>query len=161
MELGDKYNLRQKILKRTENDFPLETMNNKKIFGDILDGVNCLHNELGVAHCDIKANNIVFVNGIGKMIDFGTSKFVNEVNFSVCCTFSYLAPELYENNRRLPTGFDLKPCDMWSLVVLLFFMIFGYLPFQHKNLFQKQWMLSILLNLFLFLIIIILQFVIQ
>lgn len=99
----------------------------------------------GIVHRDIKAENILFklqrLNAsLMLLADFGTAVMLRDgelelKNFSG--TLSYLAPEVV---ARQPFSF---PVDMWSVGVLTYFMLCGYMPFdcdtdkETKELIQK------------------------
>lgn len=69
------------------------------------------------------------VDGEIKLIDFGLSKaLLEEENGhhslkTMAGTLAYMAPEV------LTQKYDPKHCDIWSLGVLLYLMVSGYLPF--------------------------------
>jgi calcium-dependent protein kinase len=65
-----------------------------------------------------------------KLIDFGLSKYMEEESFkcnkslnTVAGTLAYMAPEI------LSEKYDPKHCDIWSLGVLMYLLVSGYLPF--------------------------------
>ena len=62
-----------------------------------------------------------------KLADFGFAKEISERNGcrTLCGTPGYLAPEILE---RWP-AYDTK-CDLWSVGVILFLLLGGYLPFE-------------------------------
>lgn len=68
-----------------------------------------------------------------KLIDFGLSKVLEEYNHqskslsTVAGTLAYMAPEV------ITEKYDPKHCDIWSLGVLMYLMVSGYLPFQGEN----------------------------
>jgi calcium-dependent protein kinase len=79
-----------------------------------------------IVHRDIKPENIM----IGKdkelkLIDFGLSKAKNEKGklHTIAGTPFYMAPEVLDG------GYSYK-ADIWSLGVLLYILLSGYLPFQ-------------------------------
>lgn len=78
----------------------------------------------GIVHRDIKPENIM----IGKdkevkLIDFGLSKQSSSSSLStIAGTPYYMAPEVLE-------GYYNNKCDIWSLGVLLYVLLSGYLPF--------------------------------
>lgn len=80
----------------------------------------------GVVHRDIKPENIMigYDNEI-KLIDFGLSEKVIDKNqhfTSVAGTPYYMAPEVLDEDYTFK-------CDIWSLGVLMYILLSGYLPF--------------------------------
>ena len=80
----------------------------------------------GVVHRDIKPENImVDLDGELKFIDFGLSKKFSDHSKSlktVVGTPFYMAPEVIESKYN-------EKCDIWSLGVLMYVLLSGYLPF--------------------------------
>lgn len=66
-----------------------------------------------------------------KISDFGLSKFVGEHSFmkTVCGTAIYVAPEVLMSNGTHRYG---PQVDVWSLGVILFVSLSGYLPFSQE-----------------------------
>ena len=96
----------------------------KKLFS----ALNHMHAQ-GVVHRDIKPENIMLTqSGELKLIDFGLSKRQsgNKKLKTIAGTPYYMAPEVLEGS------YDSK-CDTWSLGVLLYVFMSGYLPFQGDN----------------------------
>ena len=92
----------------------------KKLFG----ALNHMHS-INIVHRDIKPENIMITaNDEIKIIDFGLSKRQekNKKMETVAGTPYYMAPEVLDGN------YDNK-CDIWSLGVLLYVLMSGYLPF--------------------------------
>merc|ERR1719150_2668986 len=81
-----------------------------------------------VVHCDLKPDNILFVNKSEtspiKMIDFGMSKVLPRLRSlrELCGTPYYTAPEIIKGDYA-------HGCDMWSTGVIMFVMLFGFPPF--------------------------------
>lgn len=92
----------------------------------------------GIAHCDVKLENFMYDAPVGagggsenhlKLIDFGFSKMCSRqeaLHMKTCGTLSYLAPEVLN-------GIFTTQCDLWSLGVIAFVLLSGYMPFQGKD----------------------------
>lgn len=97
----------------------------------LLQALNYLH-ERGCAHRDIKAENILLVDKDGtqvKIADFGLANTLgNQSKFmSFVGTTPYMAPEVL-SGASYGCG-----VDMWSLGVLTFVMLAGFMPFSGKT----------------------------
>lgn len=82
-------------------------------------------------HGDIKPQNIHFKDredNIIKLIDFGTSRRVNEQHamHGVFGTSYYIAPEVIE-------GTYSEKCDVWSVGVILYILLSGEPPFNGQT----------------------------
>jgi len=106
-------------------------MKASKILGQIISSVYHLHT-LGVAHCDLKPENFIFKTkeegSLLKLIDFGMAKVVQwrKYHRRMNGTPYYIAPEVL-------TGRYNESCDMWSIGVIMFIMIFGFPPFYDNS----------------------------
>ncbi|ETO10053.1 calmodulin-dependent protein kinase [Reticulomyxa filosa] len=94
----------------------------------ILDALFYMHDHHRVVHCDLKPDNILFVDETEesaiKIIDFGMSKVLPRLRSlrELCGTPYYTAPEIIDGNYA-------HEADMWSVGVIAFVMLFGYPPF--------------------------------
>lgn len=112
----------------------LEEAEAATIMGEILQAVKYLNN-VGIVHRDLKPENIMLRVDKStqrqqaadvKIIDFGFAMYLKEANVSSCCgTINYVAPEVF-----LGRPYNAKT-DIFSLGVILFFMLRGELPFSH------------------------------
>ena len=84
-------------------------------------------NSLNVIHRDLKPANVLVHDGVIKLADFGFARFVDNPNISDKMTCKkgsplYMAPEVYFGKK-----YDAK-CDVWSVGVMFYEMIFKKLP---------------------------------
>lgn len=63
-----------------------------------------------------------------KLADFGFAKRVTKKNClkTLCGTPNYMAPEVFDLRQN---GYDHR-CDMWSVGVVVYCLLGGYLPFE-------------------------------
>ena len=113
----------------------------------IVDGLGYCHSQ-GIFHRDLKPENLLLdLNGDIKISDFGLSTlYVGgadggasddrvELLHTTCGTPNYVAPEVLENR-----GYDGRQADVWSVGIVLFVLVAGYLPFEEDTmptLFEK------------------------
>lgn len=112
-----------------------------KIMKKLFSAVNYIHHKK-IAHRDLKPENILFSDESAdselKIIDFGLSNIFMDPNDAKTLLDSsisfhtkvgtplYLAPEV------LKGSYSVK-CDMWSLGVIMYFLLSGKLPFLSNN----------------------------
>ncbi|CAH0715605.1 unnamed protein product, partial [Brenthis ino] len=102
------------------------------LFRQMVLAVKYLHSQ-GITHRDLKPENVLLESTedetLVKITDFGLSKFVGEDSFmkTMCGTPLYLAPEVLIANGQYTYGPEV---DVWSLGVILFVCLVGYLPFS-------------------------------
>ncbi len=95
----------------------------------IVNGVNQL-NKLHIVHRDIKPANILYHKGIFKVADFGLAKYVQDqyqMLMTRVGTPFYMAPQILKNQKYS------SKCDIWSLGVIFYQLIFGILPWFATN----------------------------
>jgi len=109
----------------------------KKIFKQIIEGLNYLH-QRNVAHRDMKLENLLIDSDLNvKIIDFGFSiENPKDKTMNVFCgTPSYMAPELASKK-----DYYGHSTDIWAAGILLYVILAGYFPFKdpnEKELFRK------------------------
>ncbi|KAI8060174.1 kinase-like domain-containing protein [Gongronella butleri] len=117
----------------TERKF-LSEEETRFIFYQLFAGTQFLHHR-NIVHRDLKPENVLMVDKSRlhvKITDFGLAKTVyrSELLDSQCGTPNYVAPEVLD-----PTGIRgySKPCDVWSLGVMLYICLCGFPPFSDEG----------------------------
>ena len=129
---GDLYRFLSKYNKLNEEDASI-------IFYQIVNGVEYLHNNF-ICHRDLKLENILIDKKKNvKIIDYNLSNFFLESNGCIlktpCGSPYYAAPEMIKNK-----SYNAKSVDIWSIGIILYVILCGFLPFEDKNsrrLYQK------------------------
>jgi glucan-binding YG repeat protein len=117
-------------LKRQKYKFTEE--NAAKLMYQLASGIKYLH-DYGVLHRDLKPENIMLSapgdNPIIKIMDFGLSKILGPLEKVVdgYGTLSFVAPEVL---IRQPYN---KQIDIWSIGVIMYYMLSGILPFDDED----------------------------
>ena len=105
-------------------------------FEQLVEGVEYCH-KLGVCHRDLKPENLLLdQNDNLKISDFGLSSLYvgdaemdgaarTELLHTTCGTPNYVAPEVIADQ-----GYDGKKADVWSIGVILYVLLAGFLPFD-------------------------------
>ncbi|KAK7203822.1 calcium/calmodulin-dependent protein kinase [Myxozyma melibiosi] len=100
---------------------------------EVLEAVDYLH-DLNIVHRDLKPENLLYLTPDADsqlvLADFGIAKVLKsegEALTTMAGSFGYAAPEIL---LRIGHG---KPCDIWSLGVITYTILCGYLPFRSEN----------------------------
>lgn len=116
------------LLKVVQSKRRLDEIEACRVFQQIVDGVEYCHRER-IIHRDLKLENILLDDqGNVKIADFGLSntiKFGRKTLGTNCGTPAYTCPEQIIGGRYVGST-----ADIWSLGVILFAMLCGYLPFE-------------------------------
>ena len=120
------------LLDRFAYSAPFSEETVSRLYKKIFSAVNHIHS-IYICHRDIKPENFLFTtkdpDAEVKMIDFGMSnKFGHgsEELSTMVGTPNYLAPEVLSARYG-------KECDVWSLGVMLYYLLSGTLPFEGQN----------------------------
>lgn len=104
--------------------------NEVKFFAaQIILGLQDLH-EKGIIYQDLKPANVLLdTKGFIKLTDFGASKYAHQTkNYKTFVgTLDFIAPEIQDKKQYN------KSIDWWALGILIYQLLYGYLPFQSKN----------------------------
>lgn len=112
---------------------PLSLAEACRAIREIASALGYIHSQ-GIIHRDIKASNVLLSEDGGcYLTDFGIARITTDTTNltstgNVLGTVDYVAPELFELDRRA----DIRS-DLYSLGVLLFEMVTGRLPFYAEN----------------------------
>lgn len=100
------------------------------IFRQIIQGIDFLHNN-GIIHRDLKLENIMLTTTDKiKIIDFGFACFWDKdikIN-TFCGSLHYVSPEIIN-----ATPYKGPEIDIWSIGVVLYSMLNGFMPFDSKD----------------------------
>lgn len=101
-----------------------------EFFRHICNGFKSLY-QAKIIHRDIKPSNILLHEGNAKIADFGFARFTDDVDQKTYMTEVgsplYMAPEIFNQNK-----YNSK-CDVWSLGILLFELLYGTTPWNANS----------------------------
>ena len=95
------------------------------LFKQAVEGVKYIHDS-GFCHRDLKVTNMLISPSKMrvKIIDFGFAVPASRPLKMYCGTRSYMPPEIIQKKT-----YEGKPCDVWSLGVVLYKLLVGDYPF--------------------------------
>ncbi len=104
-------------------------------FKELVEGVCYLHS-LGVAHRDLKLENILIDStGHARITDFGVSDVfkvcwerVPHKSRGVCGSSPYIAPEEFGGEE-----YDAQKVDVWSLAIIYYALVFHSVPWEEAK----------------------------
>lgn len=101
-----------------------------RFFLQILAGVHHMHSK-GVAHRDLKPENLLLDDDKNiKIVDFGLSNTFHEGGClrTACGSPCYASPEMIAGK-----AYDAQLSDIWSVGIILYAMVCGFLPFEDRS----------------------------
>jgi len=115
----------------------------RPLMSGLLEGIQHIH-KAGIAHRDIKLENLLLKDGVVKISDFDLSvaveamptptadtlSYVTALQATPCGTFAYAAPEVAGDRDD---GYFPYPVDLWSSGICLFAMFTCEFPFNEPN----------------------------
>ncbi|KAI8087617.1 kinase-like domain-containing protein [Gilbertella persicaria] len=141
MELCDQGDLFDYVIRDQDVNPIREEHMVKKLFTQILDGVESMH-AAGVYHRDLKLENILLRceddededEFTCKVADFGLATRERYSMEFGCGSTSYLAPEHFDDDKQVElVPYDAAASDTWSLGILLLALMFGRNPWQEAS----------------------------
>ncbi|KRX08092.1 Protein kinase-like domain [Pseudocohnilembus persalinus] len=122
--------------KELKNKSKLPEKDALEYFNQISAGCAYLYNK-GIYHRDLKPENILLHNKKAKIADFGFSKVIEQekkdqsVNQTSVGTPFYMAPQILSGEQ-----YSIK-CDVWSLGIMFYQILYGYLPWIENTNIQE------------------------
>ncbi|KAI8821293.1 kinase-like domain-containing protein, partial [Fimicolochytrium jonesii] len=102
----------------------------RRVFRQLVEAVGYCHDRRFV-HRDLKLENVLLDYSLNvKLIDFGFTREINPRNLldTYCGSIGYAAPEMIIGKQ-----YDGSQVDVWSLGVIFYTLVCGYLPFDDDN----------------------------
>ena len=125
-----KYNENGTLLDYANKKGKLDEYEAKKIFIQLIDFLEFLHDQ-SIVHRDLKCENIMLDSNFDiKIVDFGFSRKIEgneKCMLTLCGSLQYAAPEIIV---RAPYN---NSVDLWSAGVILYAITHGTLPFSSTN----------------------------
>ena len=103
-----------------------------KYFKQICNGFKVLY-EQSIIHRDIKPANILLDENEAKISDFGFARFVIDSGMESLCNFTTIGTPLYMSPQILANEQFSSKCDIWSLAMMYFEMLYGKTPWNGNS----------------------------
>lgn len=114
-------------------DFNISEDQQRKFLGELTHAMKFLHDK-GIIHRDLKLENVMMTTdhdtkASTKLVDFGLSIILGpgQQKCEVYGTQGYIAPEMFMKQPYY------KEVDCWSLGVLFYAILSGFMPFEHND----------------------------
>ncbi|KAI8917657.1 kinase-like domain-containing protein, partial [Powellomyces hirtus] len=110
--------------------FDDQSVDAKRVVKQLVEAVGYCHDK-DFVHRDLKLENVLLTTDLNvKLIDFGFTRRVNTRNLldTYCGSVAYAAPEMILGKR-----YSGPQADVWSLGVILYTLLCGYLPFDDDS----------------------------
>ena len=104
-------------------------------FRQIVEGFRTLY-DLQIIHRDIKPANILLKDGKAKISDFGFAKCIDNTGMDEVVKQTYLGTPLYMAPQILMEEKFSSKCDIWSLGMMFYEMLYGQTPWTGKTPYQ-------------------------
>jgi serine/threonine protein kinase len=113
----------------------LETNHALDIISQALEGISYAH-EQGFIHRDLKPSNIIIdLNGNVKIMDFGISKSIDEIE-TITQHSARPGTLLYMSSEQLSGNEVTVKSDLYSLGITLYEMLTGFYPYDSKTFYE-------------------------
>ena len=118
------------LINSVEDKKPLSVLTQKKLCRQIVQCVAHMHQELGTAHLDLKADNFVITESFDlALIDFGMAEDCSELlEDTQKMTEIYRAPEVFEDD-----SYDPEAVDIFGIGVCMFMIMLRNAPFLREG----------------------------
>ncbi len=100
------------------------------VFKQVVAGVCYLHSR-GVYHMDLKADNIMMVKGVPKIVDLGAAVLAAPGTSGACMTTKSCGTLIYacpESMSKPHDEFDAEKADVWALGISIYASVTGFFP---------------------------------
>eukprot|EP01016_Furgasonia_blochmanni_P008849 TRINITY_DN13651_c0_g1_i4.p1 TRINITY_DN13651_c0_g1~~TRINITY_DN13651_c0_g1_i4.p1 ORF type:complete len:340 (-),score=29.48 TRINITY_DN13651_c0_g1_i4:119-1138(-) len=87
-----------------------------------------------IIHRDLKPENVLIGDGICKLADFGFSRTLQ--NYKDEKLFSFVGSPLFMAPQILKKHYYSNKCDIWSMGIMGYMLVYGRSPWPAKNIFE-------------------------